>query len=155
MTRWRLAVGLLLLVILGIPLALPILRLAFDPHAWRVWGEADRLLTLARNSAGLTLGVVAVVVPLGTIAAFLLYRTDLPYRGLFRFLTLLAVFVPLPLFASGWQAVLGSGGWLPLTWWNLPRPGAASATAPGGVWAPWAWASAPPSGFTSRPGCRG
>jgi iron(III) transport system permease protein len=33
--------------------------------------------------------------------------------------------------------VLGSTGWLPLGWWNPPRPGAASATAPGGVWAPW------------------
>ncbi|HVS34622.1 MAG TPA: hypothetical protein VMS17_03505 [Gemmataceae bacterium] len=137
MTRWRLAVGLLLVVFLGVPLTLPIIRLAADPHAWRVWGEADRLLTLARNSAGLTLAVVAVAVPLGAIAAFLLYRTDLPYRRTFRFLTLLAVFVPLPLFASGWQAVLGSTGWLPLPWWNPPRPGALSATAPGGVWAPW------------------
>ena len=78
-----------------------------------------------------------MTVPLGTAAAVLLYRTDLPFRRTFRFLTLLALFVPLPLFTSGWQAVLGSGGWLPLAWWNPPRPGADSATAPGGVWAPW------------------
>ncbi len=68
----------------------------------------------------------------------LLYRSRPHHlRGTFRFLTLFALFVPLPLFASGWQAVLGSGGWLPLTWWNPSRPGAFSATAPGGVWAPW------------------
>ena len=137
MTRWRLAVGLVLVAFLGVPLALPLIRLLADPAAWRVWAESGRLLSLARNSAGLTIGVVAVTVPLGTAAAVLLYRTDLPFRRLFRFLTLLALFVPLPLFASGWQAVLGSSGWLPLSWWNPPRPGAASATAPGGVWAPW------------------
>jgi iron(III) transport system permease protein len=137
MTRWRLAVGLLLLVFLGVPLAFPLVRLLTNPAAWRVWGEADRLASLARNTASLTLTVVAVAVPLGVAAAVLLYRTDLPFRRAFRFLTLLALFVPLPLFASGWQTVLGSSGWLPLSWWNPPRPGAASATAPGGVWAPW------------------
>jgi iron(III) transport system permease protein len=137
MTRWRIAVGLFLFVFLGIPLVFPLLRLLTDSDAWRVWGEAGRLLSLARNSAGLTAGVVAVTVPLGTFAAVLLYRTDLPFRRTFRFLTILAVFIPLPLFASGWQAVLGSTGWLPLGWWNPLRPGAASATAPGGVWAPW------------------
>ena len=57
---------------------------------------------------------MAATVPLGTAAAVLLYRTDLPFRRTFRFLTILALFVPLPLFASGWQAVLGSTGWLPL-----------------------------------------
>jgi iron(III) transport system permease protein len=137
MTRWRVAVGLLLFALLGFPLVFPLLHLLANPDAWRVWGEAGRLLTLARNSAGLTAGVVAVTVPLGTFAALLLYRTDLPFRRTFRFLTILAVFIPLPLFASGWQAVLGSTGWLPLSWWNPLRPGAASATAPGGVWAPW------------------
>ena len=137
MTRWRVAVGLVLAAFLGIPLALPVVRLLAHPAAWRVWGEADRLLSLARNSAGLTAAVVALAVPLGTGAAVLLYRTDLPFRHTFRFLTLFALFVPLPLFASGWQAVLGSGGWLPLTWWNPSRPGVFSATAPGGVWAPW------------------
>ncbi len=137
MTRWRIAVGLFLFMFLGIPLLCPLLRLLADPEALRVWGEVGRLLSLARNSAGLTAGVVAVTVPLGTLAAVLLYRTDLPFRRTFRFLTILAVFVPLPLFASGWQAVLGSTGWLPLGWWNPPRPGAGSATAPGGVWAPW------------------
>ncbi len=137
MTRWRLAVGLLLAVFLGIPLALPLVRLLDYPDAWRVWGEAERLLSLARNTAALTAAVVALTVPIGTAAAVLLYRTDLPFRRTFRFLTLFALFVPLPLFASGWQAVLGSGGWLPLTWWNPSRPGVFSATAPGGVWAPW------------------
>ena len=42
MTRWRLAVGLLLFAVLGIPLLLPVVHLATDPAAWRVWGEVYR-----------------------------------------------------------------------------------------------------------------
>ena len=137
MTRWRLAIGLLLFLFLGVPLGLPFIRLLANPDAWRVWTEADRLVSLARNTAYLTLSVVAITVPLGTVAAVLVHRTDLPFRRTFRLLTILGLFIPLPLFASGWQAALGSGGWLPLSWWNPPRPGTFSATAPGGVWAAW------------------
>jgi iron(III) transport system permease protein len=137
MTRWRVAVAVLLAGVVGAPLAAPFVRLALDPAAWRVWGEADRLLGLARNTALLTAGVLALALPAGVAGAVLLYRTDLPFRRTLRFLTILSLFIPLPLFTSGWQAVLGSEGWLPLAWWNPPRPGAASATAPGGVWAPW------------------
>ena len=155
MTRWRLAVGLLLVVFLGIPLALPLARLLAYPDAWRVWGEAGRLLSLARNTAGLTAAVVALTVPLGTAAAVLLYRTDLPFRRTFRFLTILALFVPLPLFASGWQAVLGSGGWLPLTWWNPTAPASPAQPRPAASGRRGARASARRCGFTRPPGCRG
>jgi iron(III) transport system permease protein len=41
--------------------------------------------------------------------------------------TLLTLFVPLPLFTSGWQAVLGSGGWLPVPAWS----------GRAGAWTPW------------------
>jgi iron(III) transport system permease protein len=137
MTRWRVAVAVLLLGVVGAPLAAPFVRLGLDPAAWRVWGDSERLLGLARNTALLTAGVLALALPVGVAGAVLLYRTDLPFRRTLRFLTILTLFIPLPLFTSGWQAVLGSEGWLPLAWWNPPRPGAASATAPGGVWAPW------------------
>jgi iron(III) transport system permease protein len=48
---------------------------------------------------------------------------------------LLPLFIPLPLFASGWQAVLGSGGWLSLPWWNATRAGVFSPDS--GSWTPW------------------
>jgi iron(III) transport system permease protein len=137
MTRWRLALAALLAAVVAAPLAAPVARLIADPSCWRVWGEADRLFSLARNTALLVGGVLALAVPAGTAGAVLLYRTNLPFRRTLRFLVVLALFVPLPLFTSGWQAVFGSTGWLPLPWWNPPRPGAYSATAPGGVWAPW------------------
>jgi iron(III) transport system permease protein len=75
--------------------------------------------------------------PAGVTAAVLLYRTDLPGRGAFRLLALLTLFVPLPLFASGWQAVLGSGGWLPLPLWNAARPSESAFTSGGSSWTPW------------------
>src|SRR5262249_59338530 len=114
MTRWRLAFGTFLLLALGVPLALPFLALLRRPEAWGAWSEADRLLLLVRNTAGLVAGTLALALPAGIAAAVLLYRTDLPFRRPLRRLALVALFVPLPLFASGWQAALGSGGWLEL-----------------------------------------
>jgi iron(III) transport system permease protein len=135
--RWRLGIAFVLVVVVGIPLAQPFALLLAEPRAWRAWGDAARLLALSRNTFALLAGTLAVSIPLGTLAAILLYRTDLPLRGLFRFLVLLTLFVPLPLFTSGWQAVLGSGGWLPLDVWNPPRDPAAGFTSGGNVWTPW------------------
>ncbi len=50
---------------------------------------------------------------------------------------LVTLFVPLPLFTSGWQAAVGVGGWLPLRWWNAPRPEDATFGSGGLVWTPW------------------
>jgi iron(III) transport system permease protein len=117
--RWRSGVALIVLLLIGIPLCQPVVLLLLQPRAWSAWGDAARLLTLARNTF------------------FLLYRTDLPLRGFFRFLILLTLFVPLPLFTSGWQAVLGSGGWLPLGVWNRPRNAEPSFQSGGTSWTPW------------------
>jgi iron(III) transport system permease protein len=73
----------------------------------------------------------------GVAGAVLLYRTDLPLRGLFRFLVVLTLFVPLPLFASGWQAALGSGGWLPAAFWSAPPAGDPDGSPTGLVWKAW------------------
>jgi iron(III) transport system permease protein len=72
-------------------------------------------------------GTLALCLPPGVVAAVLLYRTDLPGRRFLRGLTLLTLFVPLPLFATAWQVVLGPEGWLPAPGWSA-----------GGAWAPWA-----------------
>jgi len=135
MLRWRLTLGLLLLVVVGLPLAVPLAGLLAEPLAWRSWAEAGRLLTLARNTSLLVAGTLLLALPLGTLLAWLLYRTNLPGQRLLRFLVLLTLFVPLPLFASGWQAVLGSGGLLPNPFWNPQRD--AEVAGAGLVWTPW------------------
>src|SRR5581483_5018510 len=112
-TIWRLGVGTLLFVLIGVPLLFPFTTIFTDVNAWRAYGDAGRLFGLARNSILLTGGVLAVAIPFGTLEAALLYRTDLPGRHLFRFLALVPLFVPLPLFASSWQIVATLGEWAP------------------------------------------
>jgi iron(III) transport system permease protein len=117
-TRSRVAVALILVLFVGLPLAQPFLDLAGRPEAWDEWASPDRLLGLARNTALLVLGTLALALPTGTLAAVLLYRTDLPGRLLFRALNVAALFIPLPLLTAAWQAGLGTGGWLPLPFWE-------------------------------------
>jgi iron(III) transport system permease protein len=124
MARWRVAVGILLFLLLALPVALPFLDLLGQWRGWRAWAEGERLLHLAGNTLGLLAGTLSLSLPAGIAGAVLLYRTDLPLRGLLRFLTILTLFVPLPLFAAAWQAALGSSGWLPLRAWRTPEIGA-------------------------------
>jgi len=133
--RWRLAIAVLLAGLVAMPLALPLVQLLSRPTAWLAWTDSGRLLSLASNTALMVLGTLALTMPTGMIAAVLLYRTDLPGRGLFRFLVLLTLFIPLPLFASGWQAILGMGGLLPAPFWNPARP--METTGSGTIWSPW------------------
>jgi iron(III) transport system permease protein len=152
-TRWRLAVAVLLLLGFALPLVMPFVELAGQPDAWQVWSDRSRLLDLARNTAFLVGGTVAGAVPIGVAGAILLYRTDLPGRHLLRFLTLLTLFVPLPLFASAWQGALGTGGLLQFDAWTAPPEPAPAPDGPsssgipykpdsvssGGIaWKPWA-----------------
>jgi iron(III) transport system permease protein len=110
MGRWRLALIIILVLTCGIPLGLPLMEGLHDLAAWPVWSERERFLALAGNTLRLVLGTLALAIPAGVAGALLLYRTDLPGRRGLRLLTVLALFVPLPVFASGWQAALGSGG---------------------------------------------
>lgn len=138
MTTARVAVGLILILLLGVPLLLPLVEALSRPDAWRVWGETERVRQLARNTALLVGGTLLVSLPLGTLAAFLFYRSNLPFARFWRSLTLFTLFVPLPLFASAWQATLGTGGWLPAAVW---RSGPFTEAVPGDVrpvWKPWA-----------------
>src|SRR5207248_651834 len=74
--RWRLAVAVILALVIGLPLALPFLDLLRHPAAWRAWGEWGRLFVLARGTLLLVVGTLALVLPVGLVAAVLLYRTD-------------------------------------------------------------------------------
>ncbi len=134
MARWRLAVALILGLFVALPLAVPLAQLLARPAAWGAWADAGRVLWLARNTALLVAGTLALTLPAGVAGAVLLYRTDLPGRRWLRLLVLLTLFVPLPLFTSGWQAVVGSGGWLPLALWNPDRP---DVPGVGGTYSPW------------------
>jgi iron(III) transport system permease protein len=123
--RWRVLLAGFLVPALAVPLILPLARLG-SPAAWDSWREADRLLPLAGNTLLLVGGTLLVALPAGTLAALLLYRTDLPGRGWLRALLVGALFVPLPLFTSGWQTALGADGLLPLPLWSVASE-----------WAPW------------------
>jgi iron(III) transport system permease protein len=135
--RWRLAVAGLLLAAAAVPLSLPFLDLLRYPGAWAAWAEGGRLLHLAGTTALLVGGTLLLALPAGTAGAVLLYRTDLPGRRLLRFLAVLTLFVPLPLFASGWEAALGSTGWLPVAVWNRLAPNDPDLAPSGDLWKPW------------------
>jgi iron(III) transport system permease protein len=115
MKLWRAAVSALLLVGVGLPLLWPLAGL-FDA----------RVALLARNTAVLVLLVLALAVPVGVLLAVLLERANVPLRRLCWGLLVASLFVPLPLVVSGWQGVLGAGGFLPLRIWDAL------------AWAPWA-----------------
>src|SRR5205085_83788 len=55
-------------------------------------------------------GTLALTLPAGIVLAALLYRSDLPGRVALRRLNVVALFVPLPLFATAWQAAVGVTG---------------------------------------------
>src|SRR5262245_37405742 len=109
MGRWRCTLALLLALFVALPLAWPLGEVL--PAG--LWPDL-RLAGLARNTALLVGSTLALALPVGVALAVLLERTDLPGRGLFASLLVIALFVPLPLFVSGWQVVVGAGGVLPI-----------------------------------------
>src|ERR1051326_6543910 len=137
MTRWRLCLSIVLVLLIGLPALMPFIDLVQHPVAWRAWEESHRLFRLAGNTMLLVVGTLLIALPAGIALAALLYRTDLPWRRLLRRLMLLALFIPLPLVASGWQAALGSGGWLATTIWNAPFPRPLLVTDPDNPYLPW------------------
>jgi iron(III) transport system permease protein len=66
---------------------------------------------LARNTVVLVLLTLLVSLPLGTLLALLLERSDLPGRGLWRTLLAMQLFVPLYVQAAAWDAGFGVMGW--------------------------------------------
>ncbi|HEV3443176.1 MAG TPA: ABC transporter permease subunit [Gemmataceae bacterium] len=137
MTWWRAVAVLMLLLVVGLPVGLPFAGVLRDSHGWQAWSEYERILSLAKTTLQLVLATLALVLPLGITGAVLLYRTDLPFRGGLRLLTLLVLFIPLPLFTSAWQAALGTGGLLPVAVWTNPAPGDPDVSATGVIAKPW------------------
>jgi len=66
---------------------------------------------LVIHSAVLTLETLGLSLPLGTVLAWLLVRSNLPGRRAGLWIMGLMIFVPLYLQASAWQAGFGQEGW--------------------------------------------
>ncbi len=72
----------------------------------------ERVAGIALNTLRLSLSSAAIAVPLGTLAAVLLVKTNAPLRGWMLAAFAVLLFVPLYLHAAAWQAALGVGGWM-------------------------------------------
>ena len=70
-----------------------------------------RTWSLALNTLLLTGATCAISLPLGSVVAWLLTRTDLPGRRVGMVLLGLMLFVPLYLQAAAWHAGFGVQGW--------------------------------------------
>lgn len=126
MNGWRSAYGLGLAAFVALPMFLPLGELLL-PAVW-VWtaNDAERLVQLSLNTLTLTFGTAFLAVPTGTFLAALLFRTTFFSRRFALFLLALALFVPLPIVVSSWQAMLGAQGFFPVDFWR---------DAPGRPWA--------------------
>lgn len=98
--RWRSAAG--------------VASLALAAIAPMLWADA-RTAHLARNTLALSALTVALSVPLGSLVAFALTRTDLPGRRLYAWLLTGFLFLPLYVQAGAWQAAFGLEGWVTLS----------------------------------------
>ena len=87
-----------------------------------LWIGDDRISRLLVNTAWLALGCCAVALPLGTVLALLLYRTDLPGRRILSLVFLVVLFMPLYLQAAGWDAGFGNLGWFSFSRDGLSEP---------------------------------
>lgn len=65
----------------------------------------------ARNTLLLGMAVCAIALPMGTLLALLIVRTDTPGRGLAALLLGAMLVVPLYLQMTGWEAMVGKLGW--------------------------------------------
>lgn len=99
----------ILFLVLAAPVGLPVWAALRSPGA--AWAEADRVAELAGHTLALAAGACLVAVPAGTLLALALDRARVPGRGGLRWLVLVGLFVPLPVYAVAWQVVLGA--WLP------------------------------------------
>src|SRR5439155_16134210 len=105
MTGARLTVVILLAAGIAVPLLLPLFELFRSP-AWSIGsGESHRLSVLAFNTFALAVGAVLLTLPAGAAAAVALERGRVPGAVVLRVVVAVGLFIPLPVYAAGWQAV--------------------------------------------------
>jgi iron(III) transport system permease protein len=136
MTAWRWAVAVLLGSLFGVPLLMPFVELV---QYLPIRGFADdfHFLAVTRNTLVLAAGTLLLAIPVGTLAAILLFRTALPGRPVLRGFIVAALFVPLPLIIAAWLTTFGREGWFPFKlheptgqgpWWDGLAPAVAVNT---------------------------
>lgn len=81
-----------------------------------------RTLVLAGNTLLLALGTCGLALPIGTLLAVLLWRTDVPGRRGALALIAAMLFVPIYLQAAAWDAGFGLQGWFSVQQGNLQFP---------------------------------
>jgi iron(III) transport system permease protein len=102
-------------------------------YPWRWWILAlvaelglffvagSRIRGLLANTLWLILGTLVISIPLGTVLAILITKTQIVGRKWLQRLLVSLLLVPLYVQAAAWQAALGWGGWLP-AWWAAVDP---------------------------------
>jgi iron(III) transport system permease protein len=103
-TRSFRAISILLPAVAFLILALATLWLA-DARVARLW----------INTAFLAAGAASIALPLGTVAALLLYKTNMSGRRAVTFLFVGMLFLPLYLVTGAWDAGFGIQGWQTLS----------------------------------------
>jgi iron(III) transport system permease protein len=98
--------------LLALLVAAALLMLAWDPRAGG----------LALVTGKLVIGTLIIAVPVGTLLAALLTRTDLPGRGMFIGLWCWLLFLPLYVQVSAWDAGFGLQGWFTLATGQMKEP---------------------------------
>jgi iron(III) transport system permease protein len=138
-TPWRriavvIATGCAVLMPLGIilyqsfldaPFFMPAARMSLSAYRYVLWdGDFHRAFL---TSLAIAMGMTAISVPLGSLLAFLLVRTDLPGRGWLQPVVLVPIFVSPVVLAFGYVVSVGPVGFFSLWFrqltgtvpWNL------------------------------------
>ena len=101
---------------------LTVISIGFAAIAVAMLLDDPRQLSLMRNTLLLAAGSCAVALPLGTVLALLLFRTDVFGRRLGLYLLVAMLFVPLYLQAAAWDAGFGQLGWQSLALGTMAAP---------------------------------
>lgn len=76
----------------------------------------------ARNTGLAAVLTLVIVLPLGSLLALFLFRTDLPGRWMIQAILVSQLLVPVYLQAAGWDAAFGRQGWYSYQWSTLSNP---------------------------------
>src|SRR5262245_25333526 len=80
-----------------------------------LWLGDPRVGKLWLNTAYLACGAGLIALPMGTLLAVLIFKTDAPGRGLAAAMLVGMLFIPLYLITGAWDAGFGIQGWHTLT----------------------------------------
>lgn len=88
--------------------------------AFGLMGETPRSRGLLFNTLLLSAATLALSIPMGTLLALLIARTDLPGRSFFAILLGTLLFLPLVVQTAAWMAGFGLQGWVTMAYGTGP-----------------------------------